>query len=119
MIQDSREREHQKKTKVLMTQSGVNVTGKPFVQLVLDDNVIAQFTPSEASQFALIVMQAAEAATSDALLVAWFLEEIESPVEHAFAALQTFRSLRERTGGAKANTVNNWTFPFDPERKPV
>jgi hypothetical protein len=49
-------------SKVIWHQSGVNKNGEPFVQVFFDGEVITQFSPEEARKFAMIFLEAAEAA---------------------------------------------------------
>ena len=57
----------------LLTESGVNPEGKPFVVLTHDDDPPGpwQFTPQQARDFAGVLVAAAEAALHDAAFVVW------------------------------------------------
>lgn len=54
----------------ILTESGVNPEGRPFVAMMWGGER-CQFTPAEARAFALVVLEAAEAALHDAAFVAW------------------------------------------------
>jgi Trk K+ transport system NAD-binding subunit len=54
-----------------------------------------QCSTDEARAFALSVLEAAEAAEMDALVVAWLVDEVGvTPLENAVAMLATLRALR-------------------------
>ncbi len=52
----------------LWHQSGVNRKGEPFIQLMVDDAVVGQFTPEEARDHARSILEAAEASEQAAFL---------------------------------------------------
>jgi hypothetical protein len=102
----------------LWHQAGVNLKGEPFVQLTKDENVIGQFTPQQAREFAMTVVEAAEAAECDAVLFRWLTEMVGSEPEKAMAAIVDFRRMRAETGKKHgALSKEDWVMPFDPTRK--
>ena len=83
----------------LYTQSGVNARGQAFVQITRDGKVIAQLTPEETREHALGLLNAAEAALSDAYLVSWVKEHVGAGEVEAAGLLADFRRWREKRGG--------------------
>ena len=79
-------------------QSGVNPQGEPFVQLLLDDRPIAQFTPEEARDHAKNILEATEACEQDAFLFAFFQKEVGLDVNRAMHVIVDFRKWREARG---------------------
>ncbi len=82
----------------LWHQSGVNRKGEPFIQLMLDDKVIGQFTPEECRDHARSILEAAEAAEQDAFLLDFAKGTIGTTEEGAVGLLQEFRRYREARG---------------------
>jgi hypothetical protein len=103
----------------LWHQSGVNMRGEPFIQLTLNENVIGQFTPAEARDFARTILEAAEAAETDAFLMQWVTQQVGAGPEQAAGLLADFRRYREELTGKKhgAQDVTDWVMPFDPTKK--
>lgn len=83
------------KPDTLWHQSGVNQKGEPFVQLVKDGKVIGQMTPEEARDHANAVLQAAEAAETDAFLFQWAQTTLGLDIHGAMAIMMDFRKWRE------------------------
>lgn len=99
---------------VLWHQSGVNAKGEPFVQLVKDGDVIAQMTVCEARDHATGMLQAAEAAETDACLLEWLRTEIGLVGNAAPTLLLKFRACRSRRMPQKAQTptgAGEWVAP--------
>jgi hypothetical protein len=67
----------------------------PWVHLQWADKK-GMLTPDEARQFALSVLEAAEAAEHDSLLVGFLTKDIGSDFATAIAVLHDFRQRRER-----------------------
>ena len=86
------------KPKVLWHQPGVNRAGEPFVQLLLDDEVIAQLDPASARSHATNLLESTEAAEQDAFMLEFAKEELECSESSAAALLIAFRRWRERHG---------------------
>ena len=84
--------------KTLWHQSGVNREGEPFIQLLVDDEVLCQLTPAEAREHAQSVLQAAEASEQDAFMVGFAKSTIGVGDVGAARLLQEFRRFREETG---------------------
>ena len=105
--------------KTLWHQSGVAPTGEPFVQLLLDDQIIAQLSPEMARDHARSITEAAEAAEQDAFLMDFARHKIGLPLEAASAWLIALRSYRaKRTGKAQGPTKpRDWVMP-PPDKMP-
>ncbi len=67
----------------------------PWVHLQWADKK-GMLTPEEARQFALSVLETAQAAEHDAFLVKFLTEKIGSDVPTAIAVLREFREMREK-----------------------
>jgi hypothetical protein len=91
-----------KQPKTLWALSGVNRKGDPFVQLKLDDQILAQMTPAEARNHAQDIAEAAEAAETDAFLFDFLTTAIKTDAGRVAALLQEFRKWREARGGQRA-----------------
>ena len=83
---------------MLWHQSGVNLQGEPFVQLLLDDKLIGQFSPEECRDHARAITEAAEAAEQDAFLFDFVKTKLDGSEEQAMAMLIEFRRYREARG---------------------
>lgn len=99
--------------KVLWHQSGVSPKGDPFVQLLLDEKIIAQMSPEQARDHARTVMEAAEAAEQDAFIFEWAQRKVGVGLEQAMALIVDFRKYRaERTGKSQGPTrPTDWVMP--------
>ena len=85
-------------SRCLWHQAGVNRQGEPFVQLVLDDEVIAQLDPESARSHAANMLESIEAAEQDAFMLGFAKEELGATEEAATRLLIEFRRWRERHG---------------------
>lgn len=105
--------------KVLWHQSGVNPKGEPFVQLLLDQEIIAQMSPEQARDHARAVTEAAEAAEQDAFLWDWTQKEVGVGPLQAMGLIMDFRRYRaERTGKSQGPTrPTDWVMP-PPDKMP-
>ena len=81
----------------LLHQSGVNQDGDPFVQLILDGEIIGQFSTDEAREHAHAMVEAAEAAEQDAFIVFYAKTRIGAKPKAAVKLLQDFREWRNMT----------------------
>lgn len=108
------------KPQTLWSQSGVNAKGEPFVQLTLEGNVIAQFTPSECRDFAHVLIEASEASETDAFMMQFVQKKLGVGRDHAGAVLIELRKFREEYTGKKygAQSRTDWVFPHDPGKVP-
>lgn len=97
-------------------QSGVSPGGKPFVQLIIGDKVSAQFTVAECREFALNLLEAAEAAEMDAIVVDFMQTTVGLDQNRAMRVLVDFRTLREQhhKRGGTVTHKSQWVLP-DPE----
>lgn len=94
------------KDNVLMHQSGVNKHGEPFIQLLINNKVIAQLTPEQAREHAHVVMEAAEASEQDAFMLDWTQRVVGVDAITATGMIWEFRKWREqRTGKKTGQTV--------------
>ena len=75
------------KDQVLWHQSGVNPKGEPFVQLLLDQKIIAQMSPEQARDHARAITEAAEASEQDAFLWDWITRKVGSGPQQAAAMI--------------------------------
>jgi hypothetical protein len=106
------------KEQVLWHQSGVNRRGEPFVQLMLDDQVIAQMDPMSARSHAANILETIEAAEQDAFMLS-FAKETIGVDEHGAAQLLTeFRRWRERHGKKGPPSDPAEFMVTDKHRKP-
>lgn len=103
----------QPKEKTMWHQSGVNPRGEPFVQLLLDEEIIAQMSPEQARDHARAVTEAAEAAEQDAFMFEWVLRKVGAGTEQAMGLIVEFRQFRaERTGKSQGPTrPSDWVMP--------
>lgn len=101
--------------RVLWHQSGVAPTGEPFVQLLLDGEIIAQLSPELARDHARAITEAAEAAEQDAFIMSFAQEKIGLNFNDAGQLLVGFRYFRaERTGKSQGPTrPSDWVMPPD------
>jgi len=102
---------------VLWHQSGVNAKGEPFVQLIQGTDVIAQMSVDEARDHGHAILEAAEAAETDAFLFDWVIHHVGAGKEQAAGLLVDFRKYRaERTGKRHGPTSpRDWVMPPDSE----
>lgn len=90
----------------LWHQSGVNLRGEPFIQLILGESIIAQQSVEQARESAMAMLEAAEAAEQDAFLLFWVTTHLEQDPKVAACILQEFRNFRrERTGKRSGQEV--------------
>lgn len=101
------------KEHVLWHQSGVSPTGEPFVQLLYDDEIIAQLSPEQARDHARTMNEAAEAAEQDAFIMEFAQMEIGLSFDKAGALLMGLRHFRqERTGKSQGpRDPKDWVMP--------
>lgn len=82
---------------VLMATSIVSAaSGRGRVDLHHDDLRFAQVSVEEARAWALNILEAAEAAETDAILMAFFNEEFNVPRQQAAVIMNTFRARRDK-----------------------
>lgn len=79
-------------------------TQKPYVELSLDTSP-SQFSPAKAREIALMLLEAADAAESDAVLIAFAREQIGLDETGAAQLLSQFRQLREKRRGSEARSA--------------
>jgi hypothetical protein len=105
------------KEHILWHQSGVSPTGQPFVQLLQDDQIIGQMTPTEARDHARAITEAAEAAEQDAFLVDFGERHLGSR-EAGLRLLMAFREYRAETGKSQGpRDPRDWLMPA-PDKMP-
>lgn len=92
-------------------QSGVNAKGEPFVQIVCRGELIAQLDTAGARQFSGQVLEAAEAADTDAFLMSFFTKAVGTDDQRAAIMLIAFREWRESHGGRPAPDPETWIKP--------
>ena len=98
---------------VIWHQSGINLNGEPFVQLLKNDQIIGQMTPEEARQHAHQVLEAAEASEQDAFLFNFARDEMKLEDMDAMRIIVGIRHHRaERTGKSQGPTrPTDWVHP--------
>jgi hypothetical protein len=79
-------------------------TGKPFVQFACDISP-TQLTPGKAREVALMLLEAADAAESDAVLMAFARESIGLDDVRAAQLLDQFRKSREKARGTEVESA--------------
>jgi hypothetical protein len=93
---------------MLWAESGVNQEEQPFVLVRHGENLIGQFTPAEARQYAQQLSEAAEAAETDSFLMKFLREKVGAEeLETRVQVLQEFRRYREAHGGAPASVLKS------------
>lgn len=78
----------------ILTESGVNPAGKPFVTIRVTGGEGGQLSPQETRAFAMAFLEAAEAAESDAIVFALLHHELDLDVERTALILADTRRLR-------------------------
>jgi hypothetical protein len=78
--------------------------GKPYVQFALDISP-TQFTPGKAREVALMLLEAADAAESDAVLMAFARDQIGLDDAGAAQLLNQFRKSREQARGSAVDSA--------------
>jgi hypothetical protein len=98
---------------ILWHQSGVNAKGEPFVQLLKGMEVIAQMDVQEARDHGRAMLEAAEAAETDAFVFDWLQTEVKVPHDRAAMLLVEFRKYREKTTGKQHGPTDKrqWVMP--------
>jgi len=104
----------------LWHQSGVNLKGEPFVQLLLDEQIIAQMSPEAARDHGRAITEAAEAAEQDAFLWDWVIHKVGSDEQRAAGLIAEFRRYRaERTGKSQGPfRPTDWVMAPSDKREP-
>jgi hypothetical protein len=98
---------------VLWHQSGVNAKGEPFVQLIHGDKVIAQMDVEQARDHGRTIIEAAEAAETDAFIFDWVCNKVGSGPEQAMGLLVDFRKYRSEVTGKRHGPTSQreWVMP--------
>ena len=89
----------------LWVYSGVNPAGNPFIQLRLDNRVIAQLDPQQGVDHAMKVLEGVEASVTDAVIFKWATQRMNMTPEQIGVFLSDFRKFREQLTGTKAETL--------------
>lgn len=105
--------------RTLWHQSGVSPTGEPFIQLLLDEQIIAQLSPEMARDHARAILEAAEAAEQDAFIMAFAQKRIGLDFTQAGRLLMDFRAYRAELTGKSQGPSNprDWVMP-PPDKMP-
>jgi hypothetical protein len=94
----------------------VNKAGQPFVQLLLDNQIIAQMTTEEARDHARAITEAAEAAEQDAFMLSFMQEKVGLDLNRAFQVLLDFRAWRVRTfKSGPPTSKEQWVMPQETD----
>jgi hypothetical protein len=101
---------------VLWHQAGINSKGEPFVQLILGTKVIAQMTVPEARDHGMAIVEAAEAAETDAFVFEWVTKHVGAGPQQAAGLLVDFRKYRSEITGKRhgATSSRDWVGGPDP-----
>lgn len=101
------------KPDTLWHQSGVNPEGEPFVQLIKGKEVLAQMTTAQARDHAQAMLDAAEAAETDAFVYTWVIEHVGAGPEQAAGLLTDFRRWRAAHAGKREGPRHDqdWVLP--------
>jgi hypothetical protein len=86
------------KERTLWHQSGVSKNGEPFIQLLIDDEVVCQLSPEEARDHAKNVLEATEASEQDAFMLNFMQEKVGLDIAPAMQVIVNFRKWREARG---------------------
>lgn len=78
--------------------------GAPYVQFALDISP-TQFTPGKAREIALMLLEAADAAENDAVLMAFARDQIGLDQAGAAQLVNQLRKAREQARGTEANSA--------------
>ncbi len=107
------------KEQKLWHQSGVNQKGEAFVQLILNGKIICQMDVWKARDHATAIIEAAEAAETDAFLINWLVNIVKVDINTTGGLLAEFRRYREEKTGKKEGAFNpkDWIFPDSKEPK--
>ncbi len=98
---------------VLWHQSGINGKGEPFVQLIRGTQIIAQMDVEQARDHGRAIIEAAEAAETDAFIFDWVVNRVGSGREQAAGLLVDFRKYRAEVTGKRhgATSPRDWVMP--------
>ena len=98
---------------VIWHQSGINLQGEPFVQLLRGGQIIGQMSAEQARDHARAVLESAEAAEQDAFIFDWVTKHLDSGPQQAMGLLQDFRAYRRERTGKRGGPVNarDWVMP--------
>jgi len=101
------------KEEILWHQSGVSPTGKPFVQLLKNTEIICQMSPEQARDHARAITEAAEASEQDAFIMDFFQNKIGISFEELGSILVAFREYRAQTTGKSQGPtkLRDWVMP--------
>lgn len=104
---------------ILWHQSGVNLKGEPFVQLLRGEKIIAQMDPGQARDHARAITEAAEAAEQDAFMLSFLQDQSKVGLDRdrALQVLMDFRAFRIARTGKSSGPANprDWVMP---EKRP-
>ena len=102
---------------VLWHQSGINQAGEPFVQLIRGTTVIAQMDVEQARDHGRAIIEAAEAAETDAFIYDWVVKRVGAGKEQAAGLLVDFRKYRTEVTGKRhgATSSRDWVMPPNKE----
>lgn len=104
---------------ILWHQSGVNRKGEPFIQLLVDGEVICQLDPAAARDHAKNVLEATEAAEQDAFMLDFVKGTIGTTEEGAARLLQEFRAYREARGKKEPSSDPKEFIVTDKHKKEI
>lgn len=79
----------------ILLHNGLNSEGKGFIHLAWGRELRIQFTPAEARQHALRLLEVAEAAESDAIVYRLLREEIGLDMQKATGVIGHLRQFRD------------------------
>ena len=105
---------------IIWHQSGINLKGEPFVQLLRGNQVVGQMSPEQARDHARAITEAAEAAEQDAFLWSFGHEKLNLESQQAYGLIIEFRKFRERTTGKSQGPTRStdWVMPTPDGEQP-
>jgi hypothetical protein len=75
-------------------------TKRGLVELTVRSEQV-KISPTEARAFAYSILEAAEAAETDEMIVKWLMERVQQPIENVVSVLRDFRELRDQQRDAR------------------
>lgn len=102
----------------LWHQSGMNLRGEPFVQLLQGESVIGQMSAEQAREHAQAILESAEAAEQDAFMFDFAKTQIGLDDQSAMRLIMAFREYRAKTTNKRGGPTRpqDWVMPPEDKR---
>lgn len=102
----------------LWHQSGLNIRGEPFVQLIQGETVIGQMSAEEARAHAQAVLESAEASEQDAFMFDFARHQIGLDDQGAMRLIMAFREYRAKASNKRGGPTRpeDWVMPPEDKR---